>query len=374
MRLRLGWVAVPALAVAFAFLSLAPVRADAAPVTLVSGAGWIPTFAHDGGRIAWVGYQRKVHIKTLWNGRAAVVGHARQNGYAGAGGRPGNFDPHQIALAGDRALWLTLAGGNAMESLLRTAALSDRVARPAGYFAFLEFAGRAPTRLAGDGQTLAYGWVRFEEFNVDEPDHCSAVTDGGAVRVEGRRTIPVGGSARPAMLAVSAGKLALVPADERCDPDRVHGGQGGFPVLEPAVNGTVEVRNAASGQLLSSFAPAGAVQAIAMSGPVVAVLVRNAAGGMSIQRYSAVDGTLIGSTWVSPGIANELDMAGETIVFRTGPTIRTMDVETGQKSALWIAPVIPVDLSIEGKRIAWAENPASVGGRVPGRIRAVLLP
>jgi hypothetical protein len=157
MRL-IGSGVVLALALVLSFLSLAPARADAAPVTLVSRAGWIAAFAHDGGRIAWIGYRRQVHIKTLWNGRAAVVGNARKLGYAGAAGRPGNFDPYQIALGRDRALWITLAGGNAMESLLRTAALlSDPVQRRVGYYTFATYEGRVATALAGDAATLAYG-------------------------------------------------------------------------------------------------------------------------------------------------------------------------------------------------------------------------
>lgn len=336
-----------------------PARGQAAPVTLVTANSPIWALAHDDGRIAWIGYRRTVHVKTLWNGNAAVLGNARGSG--GAGGPPANFDPTLLALGRDRALWLKLSGGNVLEQLLRTAALSDPLERQVGFLAYHAGGGRAVADMAGDAGTLAYAWLGFE---LSDP--CSAVVDGGVVLVEGRQTRALFGAPRPAALAASAGRLALVPADE---------GETCFaaPPIAAAENGTVEVRDTESGALVSSFTPLGRVQAVAMSGPAVAVLVENSAGGRRIERYATEDGTLIGSAWVSPGVADVLDMAGDTIVFQSGYMVSTMSVPTGEKSALWRAAVRPLDLSIEGRRVAWVANRSTPGG-TRGHIRAVLLP
>jgi hypothetical protein len=88
-----------------------------------------------------------------------------------------------------------------------------------------------------------------------------------------------------------------------------------------------------------------------------------------IERYDTSTGSLIGSTWVSPGIAAELDMAGNRIVYRTGRTIRLMDAITGAKQILLQPSFTPIGLSIEGRRVAWAVN-----RKVGNAIMAITLP
>jgi hypothetical protein len=331
---------------------------------LVTAKSPIWALAHDDGRIAWIGYRRAVQVKTLWNGNVAVLGNARTVGYGGAGGWPARFDPTLLALGRDRVLWLKLSGGNILEQLLRTAALSDPLERRVGVLEYSAGQGTAVADMAGDAGTLAYAWLRFEWSGGNA--ECSAVVDGGVVLVEGRQTRSLPGAPRPAALAASAGRLALVPADESetCFA---------APPIAAAENGTVEVRDTENGALVSSFTPLGRVRAVAMSGPAVAVLVENSAGGRRIDRYAAADGTLIGSTWVSPGVSDVLDMAGDTIVFQSGYVIRTMSVTTGEKSVLWQAAVRPLDLSIEGRRVAWVANTDTPQG-TRGHIRALLLP
>jgi hypothetical protein len=302
-------------------------------------------------------------VKTLWNGNAAVLANARTIGLGGAGGWPANFDSTLLALGRDRALWLKLSGGNILEQLLRTAALSDPLERQVGFLEYSSGEGRVVSDMAGDAGTLAYAWLGFESRGPNS--ECSAVVDGGVVLVEGRQTRALLGAPWPAALAASTGRLALVPADESetCFA---------APPIAAAENGTVEVRDTESGALVSSFTPLGRVQAVAMSGPV-AVLVENSAGGRRIERYATEDGTLIGSAWVSPDIADVLDMAGDTIVFQNGYMISTMSVTTGEKFALWRAAVRPLDLSIEGRRVAWVANRYTPSG-TRGAIRAVMLP
>jgi hypothetical protein len=66
---------------------------------------------------------------------------------------------------------------------------------------------------------------------------------------------------------------------------------------------------------------------------------------------------------------SDVSVAGSKIVLLTGRTIRLVDASTGKTFVVAKAAAAPIGLSIEGRRIAWAEN---IGGR--GRIRGVLLP
>lgn len=87
-----------------------------------------------------------------------------------------------------------------------------------------------------------------------------------------------------------------------------------------------------------------------------------------MERYDAGTGALLGATPLARGVADDLDIAGEWIVYRTGHAIRLIDAVTGAKQLLVTAPVTPLGLSIESRRVAWAEN-----RRNHSRVRASLL-
>ena len=106
---------------------------------------------------------------------------------------------------------------------------------------------------------------------------------------------------------------------------------------------------------------------MALSWGRAAVLVTSGAG-KRIDRFDADTGMLLGTRAVPARTAAELDIAGRRIVFRSGRTIYVMDAVTGATRVLARRRVTPVGLSIEGKRVAWAEN---VSGR--GRMQAVVF-
>lgn len=64
-----------------------------------------------------------------------------------------------------------------------------------------------------------------------------------------------------------------------------------------------------------------------------------------------------------------LSASGQSVVFATGRVIRRLDARTGAVSALATARRTPVGLTIEGRRVVWAENMR--GG---AQIRAVTAP
>ena len=62
-------------------------------------------------------------------------------------------------------------------------------------------------------------------------------------------------------------------------------------------------------------------------------------------------------------------MSGRWLVYVTGTVIRVVEIETGKESLMVRARSAVVGVSIDGRRVAWAE---SSGKR--SRIRALVLP
>jgi Tol biopolymer transport system component len=128
----------------------------------------------------------------------------------------------------------------------------------------------------------------------------------------------------------------------------------------------VEVRNTFSGAVLARFAVEGKPRAVALSSARIAVLVEQ--GRSKRIELRGRGGKLERSVSVPAVTDAELSTAGPWIVFRTGRTIRLLDARNGRTSVLAVAREIPVGLSIEGRRVAWAEQ------TTPSRIRAIFLP
>ena len=85
-----------------------------------------------------------------------------------------------------------------------------------------------------------------------------------------------------------------------------------------------------------------------------------------IERYNPEQGTLIGTNSVPKTTGSALSVSKAGIAYRVGKNIYLLG--TGQPKLVWKASGTPIGLSIERKRIAWAEN---VKGR--GRIVALTL-
>ncbi len=68
------------------------------------------------------------------------------------------------------------------------------------------------------------------------------------------------------------------------------------------------------------------------------------------------------------GTTPELTASDQLIVFRVGRSIRAASVTTQKVTTLAESASTPIGLSLEGTRLAWAEN---VKGR--GRIRALFV-
>ncbi len=360
MRRMLPAVVILALAAA-----LAPAAAGR-PRTLAVTPGPIAAFAQDGGRVAWAGTEPgsacpwRVRVLTLATGVRAAI---NRNGGPTCRDDLG-FQPQavggsvQLALAGTRAIWTLIASGNFRYVSVMTASLGNRadvrLEELVYQYGFGE--GDHLGSVAGDGPTLAYS--RIETTAVEVGDcfdlgTCETpVVGGGVTRVVGRAMAALAGAPPTLLVAASGNRVALVPAAE--------GGES----PSAAAGGPVEIRDATTGALLTSFAPAGLVTAVALSSQLVAVLVETP-GGTSIEWYDPVTGAPLGSL-AAPGTAPSLSAFGELVVFRSGRNVRLLDAAAGTARLLARAAATPIGLSIEGGRVAWAESFAD-----HGQVRAV---
>lgn len=137
-------------------------------------------------------------------------------------------------------------------------------------------------------------------------------------------------------------------------------------VLAPIRRSAVEIRNARSGRLVKRFAIHGYASAIALGSDYVAFLV-NHNPGLRVELYS-LSGSFRTAAAV-PSRVDALSAAGRNVVFATGHAIRRLDARTGVVSTLATAGRTPVGLTIEGRRVVWAENARGVA-----RIREVSAP
>jgi len=71
--------------------------------------------------------------------------------------------------------------------------------------------------------------------------------------------------------------------------------------------------------------------------------------------YTAVSGSNR-SAPVALAVSPELTVSDRLVVFHVGRSIRAVEIATGRVKTLITAAAPPIGLSIEGGRLAWAEN------------------
>jgi TolB protein len=128
----------------------------------------------------------------------------------------------------------------------------------------------------------------------------------------------------------------------------------------------VEIRDARTGRLVKRFAIEGYAGAVALGSDYVALLVDHHPR-LRVEVYD-LSGRFRTAAAV-PSRVDSISAAGRNVVFKTGHAIRRLDARTGVVSTLATAGRTPVGVTIEGRRIVWAENI-----RGTARIRSVTAP
>jgi hypothetical protein len=363
----MGWVVAAAAAVAAAFSHTAAAAREPQTLWIVAHSR-IAAFAQDGQTIGWVasGDAPKcnvVHLQSLAYG----VGYDLPS--QSARNVTCRFtwskrQPVQLALAAGNALWslpqdTPIAVDYLLGAGVQTSARAER--------RFLEVAhtgkgvGQWLGGIDGAGGTLAYA-VTSVDF-ADEAGclagdraKCTLVKSGGGVYVlRGRHPAVVPGSGPAVEVAAAAGALAYVPTG-RLDPNGRPRASADLPI---------SIVQAKTGTQIASVVPQGVPLAIALTPHVLATLERTPLG-TRLAWYDRTSGRIRGSIPVPTATAPVLAANDQLIVFRVGRSLRAAYVASHRTRLLAKAAAKPVGLSLDGSRLAWAEN-------LPGRSRVQAL-
>jgi hypothetical protein len=275
--------------------------------------------------------------------------------------------PVQLALSGSSVLWTLRENAPLRFDYVLGAGVRDPAERRFQELAHgTHGAGLWLGDVAGDASPLGAALV-YAVTSVDYADElgCLARTapctmrraGGGVYRVVGRKPPQlVLGTSAAVQVAASGRTIAYVPAGSVA--------KNGRPLAVPVE--PIEIRDI-GGALLSTVTPRGEVLAIALAPHVLATLERTKLG-LRIAWYNSATGAARGSVPVARAIAPQLSANDQLIVFRIGRSIRAVNEASRATHVLGRAGTTPIGLSLEGSRIAWAEN---IHGH--GRIRALYV-
>jgi hypothetical protein len=353
--------------------------ASTVPQTLYASSGTIQAFAQDGADLAWFSSSTKT-CNAVWVVSLDSILRARlPDETSTARNVTCRWDvapPVSLALAGSDVLW-TLRESHA--TLPFDYVLGAGLGKDTSERRFQEVAhakggpglwlgGIAGDSVKTDPQTtvsaLVYGTavVQYvDELGCLSGGSCKlqlAPGAGGVYRVVGRPPATLIHGTRPAVaVAVSGSTLAYVPAAGLNDRGR--------PVA--AADQPIEIVDANNGNSIAHVSPGGTPVAIALTGTMLVTLERTP-NGLKLAWYSAANGTSIGSVPVPSGTALELSANDQVAVFRTGRFLHALTFATSHSRTVAQTVGRPIGVSIEGNRLAWAEN---IKGR--GRIRALYI-
>jgi hypothetical protein len=347
-----------------------------APQTLyASPSGTIQAFAQDGPLLAWFAPSTKacnaVWVLSLDNGGRVRLPD-ETSAAANVTCRWDVTPPVNLALAGPNALW-TLREKQATLPFdyVLGAGVSDARERR---FQEVTHAKRGPGLwlggIAGDSigagpqaaSALVYGTATVQY--VDEIACLSGgscqmkLAGGGVYRVVGRPpAVLIPNTHAAVTVAVSGSTLAYVPA--------ASAGAGGRPIA--AADLPIAIVDVDTGASIANVSPEGTPVAIALAHDVLATLERTP-GGLTLAWYSATTGTGLGSVAVPAATAPSIGANDQIAVFRVGRFLHVLTFATGHSRTVAETVGRPIGVSLEGSRLAWAEN---IRGR--GRIRALFV-
>jgi hypothetical protein len=319
----------------------------------------IAAFAQDGPLIAWF-YKAPngkvcngVHVRSLGNGlERDLPEQARARNVTCTW--PVRSAPVNLALAGSNVVWTLREQSPIPFDYLIGASISDRRERRFQEVAHTKTGpGLWLGGIAGDKATLVYGVTSVDY--VDEPgclggtSPCDLkIVGGGVYRMDGRmqpKLIAGTSDEGAVMVAASDSAVAYVPTSSL--------GLQGRPLAGADL--PIDVIDAATGASISRVTPQGTPLALSLTPSFVTTLERTPLG-LRIAWYTRTTGAPAGSVPVSAKTAAQLTATDKTIVYRVGRSIRAVDIATHDVQTLALAAATPIGLSLEGTRLAWAEN------------------
>lgn len=331
--------------------------------------GTIQGFAQDRSLVAWFSPDRKrcnaVNVLSLTQGTRVVLPDE-------SGSAPNvtcRWDlvpqsPVPLALAGTDALWvLREAGAVPFDYILGAGYPNDTRERRVKEVAH---SSKGPGLwlggIAGDHDSLVYATTTVsyvDELACLSNGSCDMkISGGGIFRVVGSKPPVQIDAAPPAVeVAVSGTNVAYVQAATI--------GKNGTPGASADL--PIEVRNTITGALVCRAKPGGVPLAVALS-PLYVSAIERTPLGLRLAWYDATSGDPRGSVSLPAGTSPELAASDQLLAFRVGRSISGVRLPAHRVTPLARAAGTPIGMSLEGGRLAWAEN---VGGK--GRIRALYL-
>jgi hypothetical protein len=204
--------------------------------------------------------------------------------------------------------------------------------------------------ISGDAATLAFavtsvGWTD-ESGCLAGIAPCTLVKSGGGVYVvRGRSRVHVPGTSAAVEVATSGDTIAYVPTGLI--------GADGRP--QASADLPIDIVRTGTGKRIASVVPQGVPVAIALSAHVLATLEETPLG-MRLAWYDAATGRVRGAVPVPKTAARSLTASDQLVVFHVGRSLRAVSVSTHRVRVLARASAAPIGVSIEGSRLAWAEN------------------
>jgi hypothetical protein len=351
-----------------AALGLAAGAAHTAPATpkirtlYVPPHGTIAAFAQDGPLVTWFTKGKPcntVHVLSLANGLQVPL--PMQGAAHNVTCKWDVRSTVGLALAGTSVLWTLRESAPIPFDYLVGAAVADQKERRFQEVAHTKRgSGLWLGGIAGDGTTLVYAIT-----SVDYKDEagCLAgtgsceleVAGGGVYRVVGRQPELIAGTGPGTAVAASGDSVAYVRTSTV--------GKNG----RPAPDLQIDVVGTSTGKPISSITPQGTPIALALAPHVLATLEQTPLG-VRLAWYVPETGAPSGSVPVADTASPELTASDQLIVFRVGRSLSAVDVTTHRVRTLGTTAAPPIGLSLEGGRLAWAENVKGIG-----RIRALYV-
>ena len=348
----------------------------AAPRTLVVTPRAVEEVAQHGAVIAWTTNMPGCgEGGEVW---AARIGSERRVRLRRSCSGGGFFNVEGLTLANGRALWQEIYYdiNSDSEGSFFTAALDDRRVRY-----LRDFYGPGLASEGGGlwpmidrdrtGVVWAIRWTEVPNSSRCNPEGETPPTEVCRYRYRGEAWRVVGRSERrirsvgPAVaVAATPTRIAYVPMST-----------AETTVSPAAPDRRVVFRRLTDGLVVRDLVVGGDVKALAFSDTVIAVLVKDSAGEVRIERYRVSTGDLLGVTAPAADeqaladVTASLDVGTQHVVYRVGNAIHAVHARTGEASVIWRARRPPIDLTVEGRRVVWGAN-----GSRRGRILAITLP
>jgi hypothetical protein len=209
--------------------------------------------------------------------------------------------------------------------------------------------------VAGSGNTLAYSWNDVEyidKLGCLSGGNCRRKIADGGIRVVTKTSDTALPEVGPALqLATAAGRIAYVPATR-------------VPANKPgaSTDGSVNVVDAITGDLLGSASLHGIPAAVALTPHLLVVLTQRGPKDR-ISWFSATGGPRLGSVLVSHRAAPQITASDQLIVYQVDQTLYGVSTANGSVRALAKTAPTAVGLSLSNGRLLWADN-RSDGGRL----------